>query len=95
MRNVPTLQGGLSGHAAPARAATAEVAAAYGLHEDGAFPVRLDAFVAWRSQSGVPDPAEPGRRGRHRAAPANLSGGEPCWLDRMSWCARIMPGPPG
>jgi putative polyketide hydroxylase len=36
--------------------ATAEVATAYGLHEDGASLVRPDGFVAWRSRSGVPDP---------------------------------------
>jgi putative polyketide hydroxylase len=36
--------------------ATAEVAKAYGLEEDGASLVRPDGFVAWRSPSGVPDP---------------------------------------
>jgi putative polyketide hydroxylase len=36
--------------------ASAEVAAAYGLQEDGASLVRPDGFVAWRSRSGVPDP---------------------------------------
>ena len=39
-----------------AHQASAEVAAAYGLHEDGASLVRPDGFVAWLSRSGVPDP---------------------------------------
>ena len=34
----------------------AEVAAAYGLDQDGASLIRPDGFVAWRSRSGVPDP---------------------------------------
>jgi putative polyketide hydroxylase len=36
--------------------ASAAVATAYGLHEDGASLVRPDGFVAWRSPSGVQDP---------------------------------------
>jgi putative polyketide hydroxylase len=36
--------------------ADAEVAAAYGLGDDGASLVRPDGFVAWRSPTGVPDP---------------------------------------
>jgi putative polyketide hydroxylase len=46
-----TLEVPVAGHQVPA-----EVAAVYGLEEDGASLVRPDGFVAWRSPSGVPDP---------------------------------------
>jgi len=36
--------------------ATAEVATAYGLDDDGASMIRPDGFVSWCSRSGVPDP---------------------------------------
>jgi hypothetical protein len=36
--------------------ATAQVAAAYGLLEDGVSLIRPDGFVAWRRRSGVPGP---------------------------------------
>jgi putative polyketide hydroxylase len=36
---------------------TMQVAAAYGLDQDGASLIRPDGFVAWRSQGSVPDPA--------------------------------------